>query len=90
MNALLIPRTQNEKRIVIIIAILCTSVCITRNAHQQYASLLKEQTVCEIIGDPSQTIGKTVQIGGTFLDEPHNMVLFDESCSRGTILLRSR
>jgi len=44
--------------------------------------------ICEILSNPIAYDGGYVAIQGTYLEEPHNRVLFDPKCPVGEIVLK--
>lgn len=72
-------------RIAAIVASLSVACgCTTPSAQPQPAGLFAQATsICAILANPKQYIGKLILVRGNLTQNPHRMEFWDDGCDRG-------
>jgi hypothetical protein len=65
----------------IFIVCLISGCALQGKREQEFASLQKgAKSICEVMADPNAYAGRRIVIKGTYFQEPHRRVIYDENC----------
>lgn len=76
-------------RYLVITALFLTACVHEARRDDRVASVFRQaQSVCSVLDNPSEYLGKHVLVRALYLAEPHGRILFDRDCPQGEIAVR--